>query len=124
MSTVTAGQVAAELRRLADALDKEPETEIEPMLLCSYHFSESDKPHFLNLVGLLPRPIGKKWGPDVLDVTVGVKWESPVCLQAQIRRSAVCRIVKPAQAAEYECDPILFASEEAQLDEAQEVSRG
>ena len=52
----TAGAVATELRRVADALDKEPEAEVVRPLCFFY---PEDKAGMENLVRLLPHPLDK-----------------------------------------------------------------
>lgn len=69
-------------------------------------FSRKDK--FLAAV----RAIGsgrKAGGESTLDFIVGD-------LALGVDRSSVCHIVKPAQPAEYECEPLLSQAEEAVLD--------
>ena len=53
-----ASEVAAELRRVAGALEQEPEAELmRPSL---GFFSWDQKEQFLNAVRLLPRPLAKE----------------------------------------------------------------
>lgn len=103
-----ASVVAAELRRIADSLDKEPETEIEQPMISFYHWSESQKEKFFNEVRLLPRPLQKKYTDDEVTLTYDVPG---AYVRSVIRRNAVCRLVRPAIPAEYDCDPILSEQE-------------
>jgi len=109
-----ASEVASELRKLADSLEREPETEIEPFLIRTYSTSRS-KQSFLNLARLLPRPFSKVYERDNLLILRGEDFTTPVSFRAQIDRDIVCRIVKPAQEAVYECEPLLSEAEEAQI---------
>ena len=103
-----ASVVAAELRRIADSLDKEPETEIEQPMISFYHWSESEKIQFLNEVRLLPRPLQKKYNGE----EVSLEHETPGArVYAKIQRKAICRLIRPAIPAEYDCDPILSEQE-------------
>lgn len=108
----TAGQVATELRRLADALDKSPDSEVErPMVTfyCdSYLAADKGKSVFQNVVRLLPRPLVKK--PS--DITMEVQYNNDVIyLRACINRESVCELIEPAKPAVYHCPPILSDEE-------------
>ena len=119
MSAITAGQVANELRKLADALDREPEQELPQARVefyCKY-MGEKGKPIFLALARLLPRPLAK--GPQKYDESaIEVSFRSEA-LQASacIERNKVCKIIEPARTipAVYECESLLSEAEEAEL---------
>lgn len=103
-----ASVVAAELRRLADSLDKEPEAEIERPTLDFYHWSKESKDRFLNLARLFPRPFDKCYeGNDfkILYENDGIK------VYAKADRDYVCKLVTPAVDAVYECEPLLSQEE-------------
>ena len=112
----TAGAVAIELRRVADALDKEPETPFEqPMVsfYCNdYLAADKGKTAFLNVVRLLPKPLTKKPSDTVMELEYKT---DAILLRAQIDRSAVCTLVEPAKPAVYRCEPLLSQDEEAAL---------
>ena len=110
-----AKDVASELRKLADALDREPNAQIEPFLIQSPHSGRDEKAAFLSLVRLLPRPLTKGGDADRLVIRWGQPFKTPVSVRVSIPRSYLCRLVKPAQPAEYECDPILSQIEEESL---------
>jgi len=110
-----ASEVAAELRKLAESLEQEPDTEIQPVVIRSYHVSEAQKEHFLNLARLLPRPYRKEYEGGKLQLSYGTDWRTPISVTAQIERSLVCHLVRPAQEAVYECEPLLSEAEEAQI---------
>ena len=111
----TAGEIAIELRKLADALDKEPEAEIEHISISSYHLDVKMKSKFLNLARLLPRPLAKEYSNTDLKLIYGHPWCTPIAFTASIPRSAICELVEPAKPAVYRCDPILSDEEEAAL---------
>lgn len=111
----TAGEIAIELRKLADALDKEPTAEIEPISITSYHIGVQQKSGFLALARLLPRPLAKEYSNTNLELVYGHPWRTPIAFTADIPRSAICELVEPAKPAVYRCDPILSDEEEAAL---------
>jgi len=118
----TAGQVAIELRKLADALDKEPDTVIpRPMVsfYCDDYTSEDKgKSWFLAMVRLLPRPLAKKTNNTSYEIQHGKDdQKSPIWLRAIIDRANVCTVIEPAKPAVYDCPSILSEAEEASLDE-------
>ena len=119
-----ASEVAQELRKLADALDKEPDTSISNVY-CG--ISLKSKESFLSVARVLPRPLWKDLSATeyVLDnrqhkpdgsLDFGAAWPA-IHIRAQVDRSLVCRLVKPAIPAKYECDPLLSQEEEASLTE-------
>ena len=110
----TAGAVATELRRLADALEKEPETEISRADIWFWHHTPAKK-SFLDLVRLMPRPITKKYEEGV-GAKLIITYETPaLIIQMRIERSAICEIVEPARPAIYKCEPLLSDEEESTL---------
>lgn len=113
---ITAGMVAAELRKLADGLDKEPEAEvIEPSIYFSCSYSRQPKEFFLNLAKLLPRPLKKIFN----DTEIRLEYSSPaLSVSAYTKRSVLCTLLEPAKPAVFKCDPILSPEEEAQLEGA------
>ena len=119
-----AAEVATELRRVADALDKEPETVVaRPMVVfyCnSYLAADKGKSMFLALVKLLPRPLAKIASGIVGFAEYELENKTPgIWLRCVIDRSSVCTLVEPAKPAVYECEPLLSADEEASLETAQ-----
>lgn len=105
-------EVATELRKLADALDTIPETEIKRPYVSFYHHSESEKEGFLAIARVLPHPLTKDYGEDLTDkLTVEYKTDA-IIASASIPRFLVCRIVEPAKPAVYDCQPLLSAEEE------------
>jgi hypothetical protein len=116
MANPTAGQVAAELRRVADALDRHPEVEVSTAFLTfhgnDYFSTDNGREKFLNTVKVLPRPLKKTFGVGIIEVE---NLTSALRTRAYIDRSAVCEIVEPAKPAVYHC-PSLLSDEE--MDEA------
>lgn len=112
----TAGAVAIELRRVADALDKEPEAPFEQPMVSFYcnRYLEADKGKavFLNVVRLLPKPLTKKPSDTVMELEYQT---DAIRLRAQIDRSVVCTVVEPAKPAVYRCEPLLSLEEEPSL---------
>jgi len=115
MTTTTAAMVAAELRRVADALDHDPQAVIPTAMLTfyanDYGAQDKGKASFLNIARLLPRPISKERSNDT-DFEVGAGSDGALWYRATIRRSAICTIVEPARPAVYHCEPILSDAEE------------
>ena len=107
----TAGAVATELRRIADALDKEPEVEVAIPTL--WFWSYGHKKSFLNLMRLMPRPFEKEY--DNSNLIVSKSDLTAIQFQARVDRSAVCTLVEPAKPAVYKCEPLLSDKEEAAL---------
>jgi hypothetical protein len=107
-----AKEVSAELRRLADSLDQNPEAEITQPLVSFYHYSADEKQKFLNVVRLMPHPLVKETTGE--DMRVGYKTPA-IWIYAKIPRNAVCGIVEPARPVVYRCEPILG---EVELEEA------
>jgi hypothetical protein len=107
--------VAAEFRKLADALDKEPDAEcVRPVV----GFFCNSKEQFITAATAMPRPFKKKdsWDGKEIDLDYNTK---VVIVRVQVPKSLTCTLVKAAQPAVYECDPILSAIEEAELEAAQ-----
>jgi hypothetical protein len=112
-----AHEVAQELRRIADALDREPETEVQPAWVLFYC---EDKETFLATASLMPRPLVKRYDNsdkrwDRLRLKNSYDQDRPVHLDCSVPRSVICTLVKPAQEAVYECEPILSQLEEDSL---------
>jgi hypothetical protein len=122
----TAHEIAVELRRIADALDKEPTAEV-PQPLMTFHCdnygdSEKSKNNFLTLARLLPKPLDKKFDNDAYILQHGIDGgteTAPVWIRAKVERKAVCTLVKPAQPAVYDCSPLLSPEEEASFETVQ-----
>jgi hypothetical protein len=115
---VKAGAIAIELRKLADALDTNPEAEtVQPTLMFGCW---SNKPAFFAAASLVPRPAKKDWGkPEDQYAYLNVTHESEALkVQATIWRSEVCEIVEPARPAVFRCPSILSEAEEAALETA------
>jgi hypothetical protein len=115
VSYIKAGDLATELRKFADRLDAQPETLIETP---SMHFSHHSKDPFLALARLMPRPMKKQirtWAHSAPDLSL--TYDSPTLhIGSSIPQSLTCTLVKPAQEAVYECDPILSEAEDAELE--------
>ena len=111
-----AHDVATELRKLADALDRNPEAEIvRPFMNFPHTYVSKAKEKFLALVAILPRPIKKGDGycADILELS----YESAdLLINAYIDKSLTCELVESAKPAVYRCIPILSGGEESMLE--------
>lgn len=109
-----AKDVAAELRKLADALDKFPETVI-PTADVNLHADSKDA--FVDTVRILPRPLKKRL------TDTGQSWarvrveygNTAIRVDCSVPQSLCCILVEPAKPAVYECPPILSPEEDANL---------
>ncbi len=105
-------EVAQELRRIADALDTQPELEIRQPSLSWYHWSADAKESFLNIAKVMPRPFEKVYGAEKLRI----ENKSPALwVYSEIVRSAACELVEPAKPAVYKCEPILSELDEREV---------
>lgn len=111
----TANQVATELRKLADSLDAQPETQIISPYIGFYG---SDKDLFLATARLLPRPITKRISdPNSSYPTLNLESKSDaVTIVCSAPQSLTCQLVEPAKPAKYRCDPILSSEEEDSIE--------
>jgi hypothetical protein len=112
----TTAAVAAELRRIADLLDKTPDVKIVKPNLSFFHSYQGTKESFLSLAKVFPRPIKKGDGYEHDEYTLTHESEA-LGVYAAIKKSKICTLVEPARPARYECTPILSLEEEAALGE-------
>lgn len=115
-----AHEVATELRKLADSLDKNPEASIQAPMVAFYHHLKSEKDAFLSVCRILPRPLVKslaQYGSGDPDIQIKYVTDA-ISIKASIPQSLTCTMVEPAKPAVYHCDPILSAEEDATLIEA------
>ena len=111
--SINARSLASELRRIADALEKEPELNLLPFL--SISVAEDDKQTFLALAKIMPRPMVK--GIDFEGTNYeDFKLEHDFW-RIKIPRKTMCVLVEPARSARYECPTILSPEEEDALGE-------
>lgn len=110
-----ASEVATGLRKLADALDRNPDlTIIRPRIGFWY---DTQKDAFVETCRLLPRPLVKKF-PKATGAweRVYVEHDNAVIeVFATIYQSNFCHLVTPAQPAVYECDSILSPEDEKDM---------
>jgi len=121
MKQVKAHDIATDLRMLADALDREPDTLVPPVEVdfnCKYFYTtEASKSMFLGLARLLPHPLTKGVQDFDKDALM-LKYTSPAMIvTTEIKRSVVCKLIEPAKVipAVYECEPLLSQDEEVGL---------
>jgi len=111
-----AKDIAIELRKMADALDKEPETEVQQ---CWISYVCSDRQIFLNTARLMPRPFTKKYydeGDKYPKIKIGSKdFSGPIHWNVSAPRDVACRVIEPAKPAVYDCTPLLSEEEDAAL---------
>jgi hypothetical protein len=111
-----AKEVAIELRKLADALDQEPDAEL-PRTNVSFYCET--KAQFIGSVQSIPRPLVKSEDrDDDRWKRIRVAHETPALhIDASVLKSLTCELVTPARPAVYRCDPILSLEEDAALTE-------
>jgi len=109
-----ANEVATELRKLADSIEKLGDAEtIRPFVYFGY--AKNNKECFIALAKVLPRPLVKNY-EDGEYPQLKLEYESDnLSLMAVIPRSEVCEIVEPARPAKYHCPSIFTTDEEAAL---------
>lgn len=113
-----AKEIAIELRKVADALDLNPEVEVIIPTLDFWYSLGSTKEQFLATARILPRPVKKNYPTDTGNYSrVSVDYETPALkVSTSIYRETICRIVKPAKPAEYYCELTLLDHEDAELE--------
>jgi hypothetical protein len=108
----TSHEFAADLRTLADYLQRKAEFPMDYPIIRVYFIEQ--KEDFLSAVKSCGN--GKKIMPterydqDLFYFIPGQP--SKLTFQVMTYRSMVCRLVSPARAAEYDCDPILSQAQE------------
>lgn len=105
--------MAAELRKVADALDKEPEAEMcDPLL----SFAPANKTTLVNLAKLLPRPIEKSYQDFCGTPTIQLDYKADALrVWVKADRDIACRIIRHAIPAQYDCEPLLSTEEDEAL---------
>lgn len=111
-----ASEVASELRKLADSLDKQPEVEI-PAPGVYFPTRYEDKKAFLNVASILPHPIKKTYPCNGTEIELEYR-TSAIRVSTCGQRDTVCKLVEPAKPAVYRCEPLLSEAEEAALETA------
>ena len=108
-----ATEIAAELQKIVDKLNQNPEQELtRPSLYWSGFYGDKAKEDFINVVKILPRPLKK----DYTDYDVDVKYQSDALyIRAEVSRDKICEIISPAQPAKYHCESLLNETEDAEL---------
>jgi len=112
-------EIAAELRKIADALDLNPNVEVKKPCLSFYYSFGETKESFLAAARLIPHPVEKVYGTDGAYPRVSVRRDTDALLtEASIYRKTICTIVEPARPAVYDCNLTLSEAEDASLTEA------
>lgn len=109
----TAGAVATELRRIADALDKEPGANVVKGIL--WFWNGGNKESFLNLIRLVPRPLKKVYEEGKGASVIATHETEALTIELRVARDRVCQIVEPEKPAVYKCEPLLTDEEEVTL---------
>lgn len=115
MSMTTAREAANQLRKLADALDAEPQAKIEALDVSFYC---SGKEEFMTVARLLPRPLKKRVSDpdDQRWARVRISYANQaIDVQASVPQYLTCELVAPAKPAVYRCAPILSEIEDAEV---------
>jgi hypothetical protein len=109
-----AGEVAIELRKLADSLDQQPDADITRPWVYFYGYNKKE---FLSVVKILPRPLKKSISsPGETYARRVVTYENAIIdLKASVPQSLVCELLEPAKLATYRCEPLLSPDEDAEL---------
>lgn len=114
-----ASEVAAELRKIADALDQSPDVETITPHLSWFHSFDGSKDQFIATARLLPHPLEKIYEKDGSYPRVEVRHTTASLVsEVSIYKESICRIIRPAQPAEYDCELTLSETEDASLTES------
>lgn len=110
-----ASEVAAGLRKIAEALDAKPDMDMATAWL-SFYCETRD--HFINGASILPKPYkkGESGGNDRWARIFIEHKDLGVETKVSVYKSLTCELVEPAKPAVYRCDPILSAIEEQSLE--------
>lgn len=104
-----AKDVALELRKLADSLDKQPDAEITQPWITFY---EHQKERFLATARLLPRPLTKDEDYDSSRFRlIYDSFDTSIHIECSVDKSTVCTLIEPAKPAVYKCVSILIDDE-------------
>lgn len=114
---VTGAAFAAELRKLADAVEPlariNGSSYVKPWLYISYRYGgDLAKQTFLEVAQALPKPFKKEYTDSELKLTYT---SAALEVNLAIERSSVCEIVEPAKPAVYRCEPLLSDDEDSEI---------
>jgi len=116
MASGTSRDFAKNLRALAEWLDARPEFPMPSVTARTPYNEYYDKDEFIQAVRALGA--GKKedgiLGKDYLKFIAETTPEDTE-VQIEINRVKVCKLVRPAQPAEYDCESLLNQAEEAEI---------
>lgn len=112
-----AHEVATELRKLADCLDKNGDVEVTKPSLHFFYFTGSDKEKFLDTARILPRPVQKDYpaGNSEYDRICVAHTTPGLEVKTSIYRVAICELIEPAKPAVYDCKLTLLDHEDEAL---------
>jgi hypothetical protein len=112
----TAKEIAVELRKFADRLEKTPEAEMDKPYISFYYYRPEHKQRFINTARTLLHPLTKTVSSTdnpILKLEYSSKFMD---VYTSIPQSFTCTLIEPAKKAVYRCDPILSESEDAELE--------
>jgi hypothetical protein len=111
-----AKDISIELRKVADALDLNPDVEVtRPNLSFPYFGGQKEK--FMENARILPRPVSKEI-PKTLDGYDRVRviyTSDALTVDTSIYRKDICVLIEPAKPAVFECALTLLDHEEEAL---------
>jgi hypothetical protein len=122
MAIIKGIELANDLRKLADAVEglEEVVTFSTPRIFLGFAYgNEKHKNGFIEFAKIMPKPFEKKFTEHELQL---IYKSEALEVQAYIERDKVCKIVKPAQPAVYDCEALLSQAEIAQLGAAETES--
>lgn len=106
-----ASEVASELRKLADSLDRYPDTEVGRGWIDFYCHAEKER--FLAVAKSLPHPFEKIYESTELKLRYD---HTALRVDVHVQRDKVCELVEPAKPAVYRCEPIFSEADEPVLE--------
>ena len=103
--------VAIELHKLADAIEKLGDQEMSSPFVYFSHASSENSESFVALGKVLPRPLKKDYGiGNYPDFQLKFRNDN-ISITSSIPRSSVCEMIEPARPAQFNC-PSIFSDEE------------
>ncbi len=107
----------ANLRKLADLLEKHGDTEIR---MTSARIWFESKESFMTFARDFPRPYAKEYGEGKYGSLVLTHGELTKTgeIHLDVERSAVCEMIEPARPATFRCPSIFSPEEEAEMEQA------
>jgi hypothetical protein len=113
---MTSHALANELAKLAEHLKQQPDLDIGTMHLFNGYGPSAEQ--FKALAKVFPRPLKKEIRTLAGQQEIVLRNETihGLNISFSVAQSKVCRMVVPARAAVYDCEPLLSPEEEAELE--------